>query len=111
MINFYNFITDITSQLIQIGLYDLLQLCNIYVIVQPGTYFYHGHYGMQRSAGLYGSIHVAVANGVKEPFSYHGELSVVLNDWWHKSHQEQSTGLASIPFVWVGEPQVTKELW
>lgn len=76
-----------------------------FVVDRPGTYFYHGHYGMQRSAGLYGSIHVAVADGVKEPFSYDGERSILLNDWWHKSHLEQSTGLASKPFVWIGEPQ------
>ena len=54
------------------------------------------------------TIQIAVAHGLKEPFSYHGEVSVVLNDWWHKIHLKQSTGLASIPFAWTGEPQVKK---
>ncbi|KAH9295286.1 hypothetical protein KI387_038874, partial [Taxus chinensis] len=76
-----------------------------FTVDRPGTYFYHAHYGMQRSAGLYGSLHVAVADGKQEPFSYDGELSVVLNDWWHKSHEEQAHGLSSIPFVWVKEPE------
>jgi L-ascorbate oxidase len=74
---------------------------------RPGTFFYHAHYGMQRTAGLHGSIHVAVAEGVKEPFSYDGEHSLLLNDWWHKSHTEQATGL-SLPassFIWVKDPQ------
>lgn len=78
-----------------------------FTVDRPGTYFYHAHYGMQRSSGLHGSIQVAVAEGVREPFSYHGDLSLLLNDWWHKSHTQQSTGL-SLPnnsFVWVNDPQ------
>ncbi|KAH9295256.1 hypothetical protein KI387_038844 [Taxus chinensis] len=74
-----------------------------FVADRPGTYFYHGHYGLQRSAGFYGSLIVDAAG--KEPFTYHGELSIVLNDWWHKSTYEQAVGLSSNPFVWVGEPQ------
>ncbi|GLJ51144.1 hypothetical protein SUGI_1088640 [Cryptomeria japonica] len=76
-----------------------------FTVDRPGTYLYHAHYGMQRSAGLYGSIHVAVGKRKQEPFSYDGELSVILNDWWHKSHQEQAHGLSTIPFIWVGEPE------
>lgn len=95
---------------VQIILYnDIHDYVCYYYIVQPGTYFYHAHYGMQRSSGLHGSIQVAVAEGVSEPFSYHGDLSLLLNDWWHKSHTQQSTGL-SLPnnsFVWVNDPQVT----
>ena len=72
--------------------------------MQPGTYFYHGHYGLQHSEGIYRSL-IVDAKG-KEPFTYHGELSIVLNDWWHKSTYEQAVGLSSNPFVWVGEPQV-----
>ncbi|XP_057813004.2 L-ascorbate oxidase [Cryptomeria japonica] len=74
-----------------------------FVVDRPGTYFYHGHYGLQRSAGFYGSL-IVDAKG-KEPFTYDGELSIVLNDWWHKSTYEQAVGLSSNPFVWVGEPQ------
>jgi hypothetical protein len=62
---------------------------------------------MQRSAGLNGLIVVAAAPGGPdaEPFRYDGEHRVLLNDWWHKSTYEQATGLASVPFGWVGEPQ------
>lgn len=73
---------------------------------QAGTYLYHAHYGMQRDAGLYGSIRVALPDGKSEPFSYDYDRSIILTDWYHKSSYEQATGLSSIPFVWVGEPQV-----
>ncbi|XP_022899541.1 L-ascorbate oxidase-like [Olea europaea var. sylvestris] len=75
---------------------------------KAGTYFYHGHYGMQRSAGLYGSLIVEVAEGEKEPFQYDGEFNLLLSDWWHKSAHEQEVDLSSQPIRWVGEPQVTK---
>ncbi|XP_030454795.1 L-ascorbate oxidase-like [Syzygium oleosum] len=72
---------------------------------KAGTYFYHGHYGMQRTAGLYGSLIVDVAEGEKEPFDYDGEFSLLLSDWWHRSVHEQEVGLSSVPFRWIGEPQ------
>ncbi|KAK1313635.1 L-ascorbate oxidase [Acorus calamus] len=68
---------------------------------KPGTYFYHGHYGMQRSAGLYGSLIVDVADGNKEPFKYDGEFNFLLSDWWHQSISAQEVGLSSIPFRWI----------
>ncbi|KAF8377272.1 hypothetical protein HHK36_030647 [Tetracentron sinense] len=76
-----------------------------FVVDRPGTYLYHAHYGMQREAGLYGSIRVSVPDGVAEPFPYDYDRSIILNDWYHKSTYEQATGLSSRPFVWVGEPQ------
>ena len=72
--------------------------------MHPGTYFYHGHYGLQRTAGLYGSLIVDLAK--KEPFTYNGEPSIIVNEWWHTSSYQQALGLLSNPFVWVGEPQV-----
>jgi L-ascorbate oxidase len=75
--------------------------------MQAGTYFYHGHLGMQRSAGLYGSLIVDVAEGEKEPFHYDGEFNLLLSDWWHNSVHEQEVGLSSNPFRWIGEPQVS----
>lgn len=72
---------------------------------KAGTYFYHGHYGMQRSAGLYGSLVVDVAEGEKEPFHYDGEFNLLLSDWWHQSVHEQELGLSAKPFRWPGEPQ------
>ena len=75
-------------------------------VEQAGTYFYHGHYGMQRSAGLYGSLIVDVAVGEKEPFHYDGEYDLLLSDWWHESAHHQEVGLSSRPMRWIGEPQV-----
>ncbi|EOX92188.1 Cupredoxin superfamily protein isoform 2 [Theobroma cacao] len=73
--------------------------------MQPGTYLYHAHYGMQREAGLYGSIIVALPDGQSEPFTYDYDRNIILNDWYHKSTYEQAAGLSAIPFQWVGEPQ------
>ncbi|MCD7469198.1 hypothetical protein HAX54_008053, partial [Datura stramonium] len=67
-----------------------------------GTYFYHGHYGMQRSAGLYGSL---IVKDGKEPFRYDEEFNLLLSDWWHKSSHDQQIDLSSKPFRWIGEPQ------
>ncbi|XP_021279267.1 L-ascorbate oxidase-like [Herrania umbratica] len=72
---------------------------------RPGTFLYHGHYGMQRSAGLYGSLIVDVADGEKEPFHYDGEFNLLLSDWWHQNVHEQEVSLFSKPFRWIGEPQ------
>ncbi|KAG2711831.1 hypothetical protein I3843_04G089000 [Carya illinoinensis] len=74
---------------------------------RPGTYLYHAHYGMQRTAGLYGLIRVSVRDGDSEPFAYDYDRSIILNDWYHNSTYEQATGLSlpSTNFIWVGEPQ------
>ncbi|PIN14479.1 Multicopper oxidase [Handroanthus impetiginosus] len=76
-----------------------------FVVDRPGTYLYHAHYGMQREAGLYGSIRVLLPDGESEPFAYDYDRSIILTDWYHKSTYEQAVGLSSIPFVWVGEPE------
>lgn len=76
-----------------------------FLVDKAGTYFYHGHYGMQRSAGLYGSLIVDVAENVKEPFHYDGEFNLLLSDWWHKNAHEQELDLSSKPMRWIGEPQ------
>lgn len=67
---------------------------------------YHAHYGMQISAGLIGMIVVSVKPGAVEPFKYDHDRNILLTDWWHKSTSEETTGLLSLPFTWVGEPQV-----
>lgn len=72
---------------------------------KAGTYFYHGHYGMQRSAGLYGLLIVDVEEGKKEPFQYDGEFSLLLSDWWHKGVHDQEVDLSANPMRWIGEPQ------
>ncbi|KAJ4760415.1 Laccase/Diphenol oxidase family protein [Rhynchospora pubera] len=78
-----------------------------FVVDRAGTYMYHSHYGMQRSAGLNGMIVVKVPEGFKEPFSYDREYSILLNDWWHNSTYDQATGLLmpENQFKFVGEPQ------
>lgn len=76
-----------------------------FVVDRAGTYMYHAHYGMQREAGLYGSIRVLLPEGESEPFKYDYDRSIILNDWYHKSANEQAVNLSSIPFAWVGEPQ------
>ncbi|KAI5324455.1 hypothetical protein L3X38_033528 [Prunus dulcis] len=76
-----------------------------FVVDRPGTYLYHAHYGMQREAGLYGSIRVALPDGESEPFSYDFDRSIILNDWYHKSTYEHAVGLSSLNFSWVGDPQ------
>ncbi|KAK4783940.1 hypothetical protein SAY86_018308 [Trapa natans] len=73
-----------------------------FVVDKPGTYFYHGHYGMQRSAGLYGSLIVEAA--AAEPFQYDVEFNILMSDWWHRSVHEQEIGLSSVPFRWINEP-------
>ncbi|KAL1568027.1 L-ascorbate oxidase [Salvia divinorum] len=76
-----------------------------FVVDRPGTYLYHAHYGMQREAGLYGSIRVLLKEGESEPFRYDYDRSIILNDWYHKSTHELSLGLTSINFAWINEPQ------
>ncbi|KAK5843337.1 L-ascorbate oxidase [Gossypium arboreum] len=76
-----------------------------FVVDRAGTYLYHAHYGMQREAGLYGSIIVGLPDGKSEPFTYDYDRNIILNDWYHKSTYEQAAGLSAIPFQWVGEPE------
>lgn len=76
------------------------------ISVQAGTYFYHGHLGLQRVAGLFGSLIVKLPPGKAEPFDYDEELSVVVNDWYYKSIYEQEQGLMGVPFQFVGSPDV-----
>ncbi|KAL5703898.1 L-ascorbate oxidase [Ranunculus cassubicifolius] len=76
-----------------------------FVVDRSGTYMYHSHYGMQREAGVYGSIQVAVSDSVKEPFSYDEDQNIILSDWYHRSTSEQMARLSARPFQWVGEPQ------
>ncbi|KAL8129530.1 hypothetical protein V2J09_018685 [Rumex salicifolius] len=76
-----------------------------FVVDRAGTFLYHAHYGIQLSSGLYGVILVSPPDGIVEPFSYDFDHSILLNDWYHKSSNDQTIGLTSIPFMWVGEPQ------
>lgn len=68
---------------------------------------YHAHYGLQMGTGLYGMIVVKPPPAVKEPFHYNFDHHILLTDWYHESTYEHIVGLSSIPFVWVGEPDVS----
>ncbi|KAF7129359.1 hypothetical protein RHSIM_Rhsim10G0157600 [Rhododendron simsii] len=76
-----------------------------FVVDRPGTYLYHAHYGLQREAGLNGMIRVSLPPGESEPYTYDHDRSIILTDWYHKSTYELATGLSSLDFDWVGEPQ------
>uniref|UniRef100_A0ACD6A969 Uncharacterized protein n=1 Tax=Avena sativa TaxID=4498 RepID=A0ACD6A969_AVESA len=81
-----------------------------FVADKPGTFFYHGHFGMQRAAGLYGSLIVEATPEQDEPYRKDydgGELSVLLSDWYHENVYAQAAGLERKDkhFEWIGEPQ------
>ncbi|ESQ42133.1 hypothetical protein EUTSA_v10013093mg [Eutrema salsugineum] len=73
-----------------------------FTVDKAGTHFYHGHYGMQRSAGLYGML---IVRSSKERLRYDGEFNLLLSDWWHQSTHTQELALSSRPMRWIGEPQ------
>ncbi|KAK1395414.1 L-ascorbate oxidase [Heracleum sosnowskyi] len=77
---------------------------------KAGTFFYHGHFGMQRSAGLYGSLIVNEVAPKAEPvpkaiLSYDGEFTLLLSDWWHQNVHTQEVDLSGVPLRFIGEPQ------
>ncbi|CAF2338497.1 unnamed protein product [Brassica napus] len=73
-----------------------------FIVDKAGTHFYHGHYGMQRSAGLYGMM---IVRSPKETLQYDGEFNLLLSDWWHQGSHAQELYLSSRPMRWIGEPQ------
>jgi CopA family copper-resistance protein len=48
-------------------------------IVQGGTYWYHGHSGMQEQTGLYGAAIMVPKD--QEPYAYDRDYVVMLSDW------------------------------
>ena len=69
---------------------------------KPGTYFYHGHLGGIRAAGLYGVLIIDPEPGVSEQWSYDGEQTLLLSDWYHAIQHELSIGLLEEEFRWAG---------
>ena len=69
---------------------------------KPGTYFHHGHLGGIRAAGLYGVLIIDPAPGVSEQWSYDGEHTLLLSDWYHAIQHELSIGLLEEEFRWAG---------
>lgn len=76
-----------------------------FLVPKAGTFMYHGHLGLQRSGGLYGKLVVYEHPRRPFPYKYDGEISIILNDWWHQSIDQQAAGLDHLPFIFVGEPQ------
>lgn len=73
--------------------------------MQAGTYFWHGHSGAQRAAGLFGLLIVEERIGAVTP-SYDGIFEVSLVDWWNSADiYDQVHGLqTSSNWKWVGNP-------
>jgi hypothetical protein len=72
---------------------------------QAGTYFWHGHYNAQRTAGLYGLLIVDQRLGAVIP-TYDGEFAITVNDWWQTDVYDQTHGLDNYQnWTWVGAPQ------
>ena len=72
---------------------------------EPGTYFYHGHVGGIRAAGLYGMLIIDPVVGKSEEWSYDGEHILLLSDWYHAIQHEVVIGLLQESFRWSGDPQ------
>ncbi|WP_405741459.1 multicopper oxidase family protein [Streptomyces sp. NBC_01525] len=49
-----------------------------FMVVRPGTYWYHPHVGVQQDRGLYGPL---IVDDPREPLAYDKEWVVVLDDW------------------------------
>jgi hypothetical protein len=67
-----------------------------FCIPQVGTFWWHGHNAAHSSEGFYGSFVVRPnpAFGDVEPFGVPNQEDVLLlNDWWHRSMQDQMIGL------------------
>jgi hypothetical protein len=72
---------------------------------QAGTYFWHGHYNAQRTAGLYGLLIVDQRLGAVI-LTYDGEFAITVNDWWQMDVYDQTHGLDNYQnWTWVGAPQ------
>ena len=69
---------------------------------EPGTYFYHGHLGGIRAAGLYGMVIIDPVSGTSEQWNYDGEHTLLLSDWYHAIQHELTIGLLEEEFRWTG---------
>lgn len=59
-------------------------------LAQAGTFMYHGHLGIAKTAGLFGLL-IAQETKASVPFPvpYAQDLPLVLTDWYHLSIDEQ----------------------
>jgi len=68
----------------------------------PGTYMYHAHVGFDLMT-CHGAL--LVEDVVAPPFKYDEELVLLFADYYHNVEKQIETGLQSVPFQWLGEPQ------
>ena len=68
-----------------------------------GFHYYHGHTSLDRGDGLQGPIIIEDPNN-PPPFEYDEELVLFLQDWFHRAGPSQRTGVDSVPFIWIGNP-------
>lgn len=68
----------------------------------PGTYFYHGHTGLENFLGVKGALLVDPPPGEDWPSDRRHDVDVALvfDDWWHAPAHGSLVGLESVPFRW-----------
>ncbi|KAI0244221.1 Lactose Permease [Massospora cicadina] len=78
---------------------------------QAGTYWYHAHTKLDAEVA-YGAFIIMEPKRVLQRaiqldarFNYDDERVVLLSDLWHKSHEAIYTGLTTVPYVPIGNPQ------
>lgn len=83
---------DGTSQIAQCPLpYGSFQVYQ-YNVTRRGTYWYHSHVNSQYTEGLFGAL---IVHDLNEPYTYDGELTLLLHDWYHRSYQENQNWFLS----------------
>lgn len=63
---------------------------------------YHAHVGFDLMT-CHGAL--IVEDVIAPPFKYDEELVLLFADYYHNVEKQIATGLASVPFHWLGEPQ------
>eukprot|EP01025_Chloroclados_australasicus_P028233 TRINITY_DN279_c0_g1_i1.p1 TRINITY_DN279_c0_g1~~TRINITY_DN279_c0_g1_i1.p1 ORF type:complete len:599 (+),score=58.06 TRINITY_DN279_c0_g1_i1:26-1798(+) len=80
---------------------------------EPGSYFYHGHQGAMRIAGLQGPFIIEDPPELKAQLGYDEDFTLFFQDWYHEDATLQLLGLdqpvqGTYPhppyFTWVGDP-------
>ena len=61
----------------------LMSLNTLQVIEEPGTYFWHGHAGMEKVDSLFGPLIVHPPPGAPEIAQYDDERTLLLSDNYH----------------------------
>jgi len=100
--------SDGTGAVSQCSVGPLQTQVNEFVAEDVGTHYWHGHTGMERVDGLQGAIVITDPHDEDEKLLrtlYDEERILFLQDWYHREGSFQRTGLDSLPFRWIGNPQ------